>query len=214
MRCARCERMYSLADDEAHTCRYHPGHFRGWYSCCKDPCSGSPGCSTSSNIEDLAMTAMMDSFACQPVQEPTQMNFIPAATDDPTPPQMVIVFENPGGSLEVGEQTTLTMCSDGAPPPAAASHAPADEPPPSQTGGELASGADERTTTVPYVVGVHDTFASVSMRHKMTETELLQLNQLKRRQVRPGDVLLVYVERSNAPTEDDLRKQVCDLRPC
>ena len=143
-------------------------------------------------------------------------------------PQPVIVFEQPGGLLQMGEQEAVTgvdgveLTPQGETPlpiniSAGITKAHA------QTinggGAELGKtgmqssdgavgGTGLRTETVAYVVGVHDTFAAIAMRHKMTEDEMMRLNSLRRRHVRPGDIVLVYAQRSDEESRDELRRQM------
>eukprot|EP00327_Prymnesium_parvum_P022345 CAMPEP_0113274404 /NCGR_PEP_ID=MMETSP0008_2-20120614/24386_1 /TAXON_ID=97485 /ORGANISM="Prymnesium parvum" /LENGTH=120 /DNA_ID=CAMNT_0000124025 /DNA_START=9 /DNA_END=368 /DNA_ORIENTATION=+ /assembly_acc=CAM_ASM_000153 len=103
-RCLRCEALYSPSEEEGTPCRYHPGKWRQWWSCCKDPLPRSPGCRSSAHVEDLSARAAIDSIA----------HFPPPARPPPSPhahicetvasPQMVLLVEQPGGTFEVGEE--------------------------------------------------------------------------------------------------------------
>jgi len=198
---------------------YHPGQFRQWWSCCKDPIRGSAGCRAGTHIEDVQATAMMDALACFPVLAAHGREHVVPETQENIDPQPVIVFEQPGGTLDMGEQMVLVPLAlpAASAATAAAEAAPAivtehaaeeqtDVPPTTSDG--AVGGGGIRTVTVPYVVGVHDSFAAVCMRHKMTEDELVRLNSLRRRHVRSGDVILVYAERSDEASRDELRRQL------
>ena len=86
-RCARCETLFYKEDDHAR-CRYHSGHFRMWWSCCKEPTAGAPGCRSGAHVEDVGYTAMLDSLA-------------PAEVCEPAAPAFII--EGPDGIISVAE---------------------------------------------------------------------------------------------------------------
>ena len=69
-------------------------------------------------------------------------------------------------------------------------------------------GSGLRTVPVPYVVGPHDTWQSICLRHRMTSAELLELNGLRNRRARVGDVLMVWAERSDEQQNEDWKRQL------
>ena len=80
-------------------------------------------------------------------------------------------------------------------------------PTPSSGAAQL-GGEDMQTVAVPYIVSATDTFATVCMRHRMTASEVLQLNGLRYRRCRPGDVLMVWGERSEAQRTEEVHRQL------
>ena len=181
-RCSRCERLYYVNDSE-NPCRFHPGTFRNWWSCCRDPQRGAEGCRTAAHVEDLQATAMMDAFAlsaniCRQVPVPEA-----PSQGDEQPSADVVVIQQPGGELlmevmpVVIEQPGGELCVEASPDAASALAAPTSPGAPTDDAARRPSasaggGSGVRTTTMPYVFGVHDTFSGVCMRHRMTETEL------------------------------------------
>ena len=175
-RCSRCECTYHN-DDEP--CRFHAGRFRGWWTCCKEPLQSAQGCRSGLHIEDAAATAMFDAYA------PTIAESVPVP--ECLPVAMVV---NTPTSSEAGEVAT------------ADSIAPA---PPLVVGG-AGGGDDAQSRLVPYVVGFHDTWNGLCMRHNMTGAELQRVKGLRRRTVKPGDVVLVWGERSDDEAREDVRR--------
>lgn len=229
-RCARCECLYSEGESGERACRYHPGQWRNWWSCCKDPLQASTGCRAAQHVQDVAATAMLEALSLLPApRQPSSMGYI---AEDCTPQHAVVVFEQPGGTLQAGEEVfdrvdeSASLAAVPSPYESSALEEATVQPTDMSVGDGRAveegrdatlrsegsaGGNDAQTTTVPYFVRVHDTFASISMRHKMSESELANLNQLKRYSVRPGDVLMVYDQRSDVPSEDTLRRQVINI---
>lgn len=80
--------------------------------------------------------------------------------------------------------------------------------PPDQESAAAAGGSGTRTVPVPYVVGPHDTWGSICLRHRMTSEEMMKLNGLRNRRARVGDVLLVYAERSDEQQNEDWKRQL------
>ena len=58
---------------------------------------------------------------------------------------------------------------------------------------------------MPYVVGFHDTWNGLCMRHNMTGAELQRVNGLRRRTV-DKDVVLVWGERPDDEAREDVRR--------
>ena len=100
-RCLRCEQVYCLEVTEVpgeHTCRYHSGKYRRWWSCCRELTPDAPGCRTGFHVEDKSATAMLDSIALQFVNQQGSAN----------QPE-VIIFESPEGSLSVAQSAAEEM---------------------------------------------------------------------------------------------------------
>lgn len=132
-------------------------------------------------------------------------------SDEPPP---VIVFQNPDEALQVASlarpplrgTTSLKEGTTECPV-----KAPADQPAPETDAAVDAGGGDGNdmmTVTVPYIVGSHDTFSSVCLKHNMSAKEVMQLNKMSGRIARPGDVLLVWAQRSSVEHEEDERKRL------
>jgi len=173
----------------------------------------------SSHVEDVRATAMLDALAFHSSPASRQVDTI--APNPPLDPQPVVIFEQPGGALHVGEQQqvaiekpslSVNLAAPEVPPPPSVAEGtgdagpPAEDPPLSSDG--AVGGTGVKTVTVPYVVGMHDTFAAICMRHQMTEDEMMRLNSLRRRHVRSGDIVLVYAERSDEESRDELQRQL------
>ena len=261
-RCSRCESLF-YKEEASHTCRYHTGHFRAWWSCCKEPMHGAPGCRAGLHVEDAGYTAMLDSL-CAPAEEL------------PEPRAPTFIIEGPNGTVSVAEvslspvhrreqevaqeapaQEDFATLSDAAPAMAAMNgEAAIDSVPDAITedartstekeSSSAAGGSGTRTVPVPYVVAPHDTWHSICLRHRMSSAELLHLNGLRNRcappatesrspsphasarncsvsracaccahavfdvhrRARVGDVLLVWVERSDEQRSEDWRRQL------
>ena len=241
-RCLRCERLYSFSDEEERPCRYHSGTYKGqgvvkMWSCCRDPLASAIGCRVGTHIEDADATAMLDSYyLTQPDPHAPICLMCPSDEEPVDMSTLEIVFENPDGGLHSAMRmsfdppiVTLPLSHEPAPPAPAPppAEAPAEAPPPSD-GSAAAGGTGLQTVTVPYIVGRHDTFASIAMRHKMTPAELMRcsspapapphramrltpslsrahrsLNGLRRQHVLPGKVVLVWAERSETQVEEE-----------
>ena len=62
-RCIRCEAFFQLdGDDEARCCTYHPGVYRLWWSCCREPLQSATGCRRGTHVADPHATALLDSM--------------------------------------------------------------------------------------------------------------------------------------------------------
>ena len=87
-RCSRCESHFYKEDNSSASCRFHTGHFRTWWSCCKEPLIGATGCRVGAHVEDVGYTAMLDSLSCAP------------AAPEPAP---TFIIEMPNGAISVAE---------------------------------------------------------------------------------------------------------------
>jgi len=86
---------------------------------------------------------------------------------------------------------------------------PAAEARPESSAPSNANGGDgDRTVTVPFVVSMFDTFASICLKHRMSADELMRLNGLRHRRARVGDVLLVWAERSDAEQSEHWQRRL------
>ena len=213
-RCSRCENLYySEGSEQESSCRFHPGVHRAWWSCCKEPLRGARGCRTGPHIEDAGYTAMLDSFAasapCQIIESTTNMIIegpdgvsLSYAEVLPDPPAMIDI-----PIPQVGSETA----SDAAAQPADGANDQLPQPTrdaPVEESAHAVGGGDTRTVAVPYVVCPHETFSSICLKHRMTSEELRQLNGLARPRARVGDVLLVWVERSDQDTNEDFHRML------
>ena len=81
---------------------------------------------------------------------------------------------------------------------------------PQEESAAAAGGGGTRTVPVPYVVGPHDTWQSICLKHRMSTEELRTLNGLPyhNRRARVGDVLLVWAERSEVEQTEDWKRQL------
>lgn len=131
--------------------------------------------------QDLAATAMLDSFVVNHAPQPLLVP-IPADATEPTT-CVEVVFENPDGGMftaavqELGPTPQpLAAPAAAAPPPAAgdaaAAAAAAAASRAGSQGGEAAGGSGLRTVAVPYLVSRYDSFASICLRHSMSAEEL------------------------------------------
>lgn len=64
------------------------------------------------------------------------------------------------------------------------------------------------TVLVPILVGPFDTFASICMREHMAADELMRVNGLSRRHVRPGTTVLVWGRRSKGQQQAEMQRQL------
>ena len=203
-RCSRCECSYYK--EEASPCRYHTGTYTWRWSCCKDMSHGAPGCRVGSHVEDIGYSMLLDSV-CQPATQPMES----------------LIIEGPNGTIQVAEVSLspVTRRENAAtqqpaviaviPDEGEASPRSQAETTQMETTDESAAaagGSALRTVPVPYVVGPHDTWASICVRHRMTNEELLQLNGLRNRRARVGDVILVWAERSDEQQSEDWKRQL------
>ena len=168
-RCTRCERLYS--DGEDGQCRYHPGqHYRLGWTCCRDPSFSAPGCRFGSHVEDLNMTRALDEVlaSAQPVcppAAPLDSASRDSDSDSTSGPEPVIVFEDPSGTMSVasvacgGEEPAATPpsphCLESVQAAPAAAAADGDDE-------EEANEERRGWFLVPYLVGPHDSFNTVS----------------------------------------------------
>ena len=130
--------------------------------------------------QDLAATAMLDSFVVNHAPQPLLVP-LPADATEPTT-CVEVVFENPDGGMftaavqELGPTPQpLAAPAAAAPPPAAAADNAAAAAAASRAGsqgGEAAGGSGLRTVAVPYLVSRYDSFASICLRHSMSAEEL------------------------------------------
>lgn len=218
-RCSRCENLY-YAGNPDQQCRYHSGHFRMWWSCCKEPLASAAGCRQGAHTEDVGYTAMLDSYAA-PCGIAHNDSF--EVTDDTDR----FVIQGPNGEISFAEVVVSQSPSPDqqgttAVMPASASATAAAEPSAPREGAEeedtqprdesdaAAGGSGSRTVPVPYVVSPHDTFSSICLKHRMSPFELCRLNGLAptNRRARVGDVLLVWAERSDAEMSEDLHRML------
>mmetsp|Transcript_22508 Transcript_22508/g.66297 ORF Transcript_22508/g.66297 Transcript_22508/m.66297 type:complete len:332 (-) Transcript_22508:414-1409(-) len=208
-RCTRCERLYS--DGEDGQCRYHPGqHYRLGWTCCRDPSFSAPGCRFGSHVEDLNMTRALDEVlaSAQPVcppAAPLDSASRDSDSDSTSGPEPVIVFEDPSGTMSVasvacgGEEPAATPpsphCLESVQAAPAAAAADGDDE-------EEANEERRGWFLVPYLVGPHDSFNAVCMRHRMAPEELSRVNSLRHRSLRPGSTVLVWAERSETEVRE------------
>jgi hypothetical protein len=158
-----------------------------------------------------SFTAMLDSFG--PPADPV--------LQQPDPPPFII--EGPNGTLSFAEvvltplsptpsegNLAATEAASAEQASVAAAEAAHESPtaPTLPESSSAAGGSGVRTMAVPYVVGPHDTFASIGLRHRMSPEELLRLNGLRNPRARVGDVLLVWSERSDAEQSEDMQKML------
>ena len=200
-RCSRCESFFCPGTEEARGCRYHTGQYRAWWSCCKEPLFGALGCHVGSHQEDRSYTAMLDSL-CLPAAEPLEQGtecFVEGPDGRLMAVAGLIVTQIPSG-----QPRAVDVCIDPDEQDEASSNA---TPPPASSTPAHQGGGDGQTVAVPYVVGSHDTFASICLKHRMSSEELLRLNGLRHRRARVGDVLLVWSERSDIEQNEDLQRQ-------
>ena len=207
-RCSRCESLY-YSDRAGEGCCYHSGKFRSWWSCCKEPLFGAQGCRTGAHQEDVSYTAMLDAYAyCAPtaveldsserciIQEPDgQLSYAGViVTTDILPSELPVE-----GKAEVAMP---------APPPEMGEDPAAEARPESSAPSNANGGDGDRTVTVPFVVSMFDTFASICLKHRMSADELMRLNGLRHRRARVGDVLLVWAERSDAEQSEHWQRRL------
>jgi len=163
----------------------------------------APGCRTGVHMEDLAATAMLDAISAQFA---------------PQPEAPVIIFEGPEGTLHVATQPPVLPLEK------EAKHQPT---PPKQSSPRIAFGGERATANavecseetgdggdaletvlVPYLVDHGDKFEAICMRHQMSAQELMRINGLSRRSVRPGQTVLVWGQRSRGQQQEELRRSL------
>ena len=229
-RCARCENLYYAESEQQ--CRYHSGHFRMWWSCCKEPLHGAPGCRVGAHVEDVGYTRMLDSAGASSMQHNESFGVLESSDQ--------FVIQGPDGKISFAEVIVSSSSTSLAEQPAKLAPAPVASPSPSVPAAAItmpahrstveevaaeasddpsaeasrdesaaaAGGSGTRTVPVPYVVSPHDTFSSICLKHRMSPFEVCRLNGLAptNRRARVGDVLLVWAERSDAQMSEDLHR--------
>ena len=199
-RCRRCESLYRLGDSESE-CRYHPGQYRRWWTCCRALEEGAPGCRTGEHLEDPEATAMLDALASMGGAPAARVTNAPEVVNED-----VLILEGPAGALH---QLTLPIAN------AAQGELPASDADNGDGhgglgGGEAPEAELEATEAVlePYLVGAQDTFGSICLRHGMSPSELMHVNRLRHRQVRPGETVLVWVRRTRSEREEECKSRL------
>lgn len=232
-RCSRCESHFYKEETSSSVCRYHTGQYRTWWSCCKDMRVGAPGCRSGSHVEDHSYTQMLDAL-CAPAAAPTviiegpngcvsfaAVSLSPVCRQQQAASQQELT-EATTTSTSAGREVAAAGDGRALPPPAPSALAPAlaisdiCQPAEAETLEEsvreesaaAAGGSGTRTVPVPYVVGPHDTWPSICLKHRMTSEEMMRLNGLRHRRARVGDVLLVWSERSDAQQAEDWKRQL------
>uniref|UniRef100_A0A7S0LC59 Uncharacterized protein n=1 Tax=Coccolithus braarudii TaxID=221442 RepID=A0A7S0LC59_9EUKA len=218
-RCKRCEQTFCLAPmvaDEsapASVCHYHPGQYRRWWSCCREMSHGARGCREGVHVEDVAASAMLDSIA-EKLQAQREQERAPKGD--------VVIFEGPEGELTMARfenhaevemlarecEEEEAAASTGSAPPAGLASAESSSGEANEAAVAGDGGDAMETVLVPYLVGPFDSFASICMREQMVAEELMRVNGLAIRHVRPGTTVLVWGLRSKGQQQVELNRQL------
>jgi len=172
------------------------------------------------HVEDVAASALLDSIA-QKLQA--------QRSEELEPEGELIIFEGPEGNLQLARgaidaplgllATESEECEEPcmAPPqPPAATTAQVSSVSSSvgdSAADEAASAVGDggealETVLVPILVGPFDSFASICMREHMDPLELMRVNGLAARHVRPGTTVLVWGQRSKGQQQAEMQRQL------
>ncbi len=202
-RCIRCEAFFQLdGDDEARCCTYHPGVYRLWWSCCREPLQSATGCRRGTHVADPHATALLDSM-CEIASSASR-----ATGEETGGEQQRVLITGPDGVTSLAQAVLITRPTPITSPAPAPAPAPAPKGSAAAESDAAAGGEGTRTVAVPYTVMRTDTWSAIAMRHSMTSAELLRLNGLRGPRAQVGEVLLVWAERSDTEQREDWRRQL------